>query len=324
MGRVVNHPLPSSEHDTPLVSVIMNCFNCAQYLQKAIDSVYSQDFTHWEIIFWDNASSDDSANIAKSYDSRLKYFCSPGETVDLGRARNLAIEKSIGKYIAFLDCDDYWTADKLSKQIALFKNEKLGLAFSNAQRLFQHDDTKVLQWSRSSNPHPRGDIFSYILTDYPIVLSAAMVRRKAIVSQEQIFDPSLNYAEEYDLFLRIAHRWQVDYVDDPLTVLRIHSESVTQKRYNIMESELNIILEKLGKLIPSFNDIYKKEVAEVLKSTAYTVGIYYYRDHKTKEARKKFFAHITKPKFFITYLSTFLFKYQTLKTMQTFLKRLLS
>ena len=58
----------------PKVSVIMNCFNGERFLREAIDSIYSQTFTDWEIIFWDNASTDKSASIAKSYDKKLKYF----------------------------------------------------------------------------------------------------------------------------------------------------------------------------------------------------------------------------------------------------------
>ena len=60
--------------DQPLVSVIMNCYNSDKYLKEAIDSVYNQSYSNWEIIFWDNASNDSSSAIAKSYDERLKYF----------------------------------------------------------------------------------------------------------------------------------------------------------------------------------------------------------------------------------------------------------
>ena len=60
------------EKDAPLVSVIMNCFNGEKYLHEAIDSVYAQSYHNWEIIFWDNASTDDSACIAKTYDNKLK------------------------------------------------------------------------------------------------------------------------------------------------------------------------------------------------------------------------------------------------------------
>ena len=62
------------------VSIIMNCFNGDRHLKQALDSIYDQSYSDWEIIFWDNQSSDNSASIAKSYDSRLKYFRSKEHT----------------------------------------------------------------------------------------------------------------------------------------------------------------------------------------------------------------------------------------------------
>ena len=98
-------------NEEPLVSIIMNCYNSDRFLNEAIDSVYSQTYQNWEIIFWDNASTDTSAIIAKSYDERVKYHFE-SKTTSLGKARNLAVKKASGKYIAFLDCDDLWLPQK--------------------------------------------------------------------------------------------------------------------------------------------------------------------------------------------------------------------
>ena len=109
----------SGKAPRPLVSIIMNCWNCEKYLREALDSVYAQTYPHWEIIFWDNASTDQSGEMARSYDHRLRYF--KGEvTIPLGAARNKALEQAKGEFIAFLDCDDAWLPEKLEKQIPLF------------------------------------------------------------------------------------------------------------------------------------------------------------------------------------------------------------
>ena len=84
----------------PLVSIIMNCYNSARYLREALDSIFQQTFKDYEIIFWDNQSTDDSSKIARSYGAPLKYFRGE-EFLPLGAARNSAIEKATGKYIAF-------------------------------------------------------------------------------------------------------------------------------------------------------------------------------------------------------------------------------
>ena len=96
--------LPENKVITPTVSVIMNCYNGGKYLRESIESVLNQSYLDWELIFWDNLSSDNSAAIFSEYsaDERLRYFCSPTHT-NLGAARKLAYEETRGKFIAFLD-----------------------------------------------------------------------------------------------------------------------------------------------------------------------------------------------------------------------------
>ena len=107
----------------PLVSILMNCYNGEKFLREAIGSVLAQTYSNWEVIFWDNQSTDQSAEIFKDYkDKRLKYFYSPKHTL-LYDARNLAFEKSRGNYIAFLDVDDYWEESKLERQMNVFKSD---------------------------------------------------------------------------------------------------------------------------------------------------------------------------------------------------------
>ena len=76
----------------PKVTVIMNCYNSAEHLREAMDSVFRQSWPDWEIVFWDNCSTDDSAAIAQSYGEKVRYFLAE-KTVPLGAARNLAIAK---------------------------------------------------------------------------------------------------------------------------------------------------------------------------------------------------------------------------------------
>ena len=117
--------------EQPLVSVIINCFNGEKYLSEAINSVLFQTYKNWELIFWDNQSSDRSAEIALSYDDpRIKYFYASKHTL-LYEARNQAIEKSKAEFIAFLDADDWWESDKLAIQLAHFEDQNVGLVCTN-------------------------------------------------------------------------------------------------------------------------------------------------------------------------------------------------
>jgi len=93
----------------------MNAFNGEKYLREALDSVLKQSYANWELIFWDNQSTDKSSEIFLSYDDdRLKYFYAPSHT-PLYEARNYAVEKSEGEFLAFLDVDDWWLPTKLEQ-----------------------------------------------------------------------------------------------------------------------------------------------------------------------------------------------------------------
>src|SRR5450755_3635344 len=97
------------------VSIIMNCLNGERFVREAIDSVYAQSYSDWEIVFWDNASTDKTGEIAQSYDSRLRYFRAD-QTVPLGPARNLAIQRARGEWVGFVDYDDLSMPDRLTRQ----------------------------------------------------------------------------------------------------------------------------------------------------------------------------------------------------------------
>ncbi|NQT81303.1 MAG: glycosyltransferase [Candidatus Aminicenantes bacterium] len=207
----------------PTVSVIMNCLNCSKYLHKAIDSVYAQTYKDWEIIFWDNASTDNSPEIAKSYDEKLRYFRG-NETVLLGKARNLAIEKAKGEFIAFLDCDDIWLPFKLEKQMKLFDNNpKLGLVYCDC--LFIYPNGQKALASKFFKFH-RGDVFQKMLLTNFVVLSTAIIRSNAINECGGF----LNYQviEEYDLFLKISKYYQIDFVNEPLAKYRYHEGNISK------------------------------------------------------------------------------------------------
>ena len=119
-------------NEQPLVSIIMNCYNGETYLQESINSVLSQTYKNWEIIFWDNQSNDKSVKIFKDYkDGRLKYYLAASHIEILYKVRNYALKKANGEFIAFLDVDDWWLPEKLEKQIPLFDDPEVGLVYGN-------------------------------------------------------------------------------------------------------------------------------------------------------------------------------------------------
>ena len=125
----------------PLVSIIMNCHNGEKYLKKSIRSIISQTYKNWELIFFNNKSSDKSKYFFDTFkEPRFKYFESK-LFYSLYEARNLAISKAKGKFICFLDTDDWWEKKKLKKQINLF-NKFPNLKFIYSNYFVYHQSTK--------------------------------------------------------------------------------------------------------------------------------------------------------------------------------------
>ena len=113
------------------VSVIMNFYNGEEYLNHSIRSLISQTYNNWELIFWDNHSNDNSKNIVQSFkDSRIKYFFSK-KYQSLHVARNQALKKCKGNYIAFLDTDDFWDKSKLNTQLKELEKKNAVMLYSN-------------------------------------------------------------------------------------------------------------------------------------------------------------------------------------------------
>ena len=160
----------------PLVSVIMNCYNGARYLKEAIQSVYNQDYSNFEIIFWDNNSNDESAKIALDFDSRVKYFFNT-TTTNLGSARNAAMKKATGDYISFLDTDDTYVQNKFEIQTSLMSDLNLMMSYGGI-RFFKDDKTI---WTRNTK-NTTGYLIKNLLQDYEIHMNTVMINRQLIIS----------------------------------------------------------------------------------------------------------------------------------------------
>ena len=121
----------TSIHSKPLISIVMNCFNGEKYLSDSLESIQKQTYKNWELIFWDNLSNDKSKKIFESFeDKRFKYY-SAIEHTTLTKARNLALSKCKGDFIAFLDVDDWWSLNKLELQLKLFEDPSVQLVYGN-------------------------------------------------------------------------------------------------------------------------------------------------------------------------------------------------
>ena len=105
------------------VSIIMTCHNGEIYLRQAINSIISQTFKKWELIFLDNNSTDNSKKIFYEFKDKRMFYFKNDFTLNLGAARNLAFKKCKGDLITFLDVDDLWNKNKLMLQFKEFQKK---------------------------------------------------------------------------------------------------------------------------------------------------------------------------------------------------------
>jgi glycosyltransferase involved in cell wall biosynthesis len=211
---------------SPRVTVVMNCFNSDHYLREAIESVFQQTWTDWEIVFWDNQSTDRSAEIVRSYtDDRIRYFYAPQHTI-LGEARNCAIAKARGEWVALLDCDDVWHPEKLERQIELVERDpSLGLVYCDMELV----DAELRPISKGSDRYSmqRGHVWEALLTTRNFIPCPSVLMKRALIESVGGFDPSLRYCEEYALFLKICRTSSADYCPEALVKYRIHGGNTT-------------------------------------------------------------------------------------------------
>jgi len=213
----------------PLVSIIINCYNGEDFLDECIQSVISQNYKNWEVIFWDNKSTDRSAEIFNSYrDTRLKYFCATEHT-SLYKARNLAIEKSKGELIAFIDCDDLWESKKLNLQVPIFDNPDVSLVYSNLWLLKKNLKNKKKFIRKKS---PSGYIYKKLLSEYNLGIITAVFRKKVLKNMKKIFDERFSIIGDFDFFLKLSKDHYFHYIDTPLAYYRIH-----EKNYSALYKE---------------------------------------------------------------------------------------
>ena len=218
----------------PLVSVIMNCHNGEKYLEQSIKSIISQTYKNWELIFWDNVSTDKSKEIVKNFtDQRIKYFKS--ETFkNLYESRNLAIQNAKGKYISFLDTDDMWIADKLEKQVNFFfQNKDLEIVYSNYYILNEKKNKKIIRFKKKSFS---GMILNDLLKEYTVGIGTICLNKN--IFKHYSFNNEFNIIGDFDLILRLSEKKKIGYMHDILAIYRLHNSNLSRNKVELHAREI--------------------------------------------------------------------------------------
>lgn len=224
-----------------LVSVIIPCYNKAEYLPTALESLIEQTYRNLEILVIDDGSHDESVAVTKAFaerDSRIRLFQKTNGGA--GSARNFGIDHATGKYVAFLDGDDFWHPSKVEFHMRHFAaNPDLGVSYSGTK--FVGADGKPLPHARV--PKTSGLSPYYLYCRNPITNGSNAVFLREIFDFHR-FDESLPHSEDVDCWLRVAFappaRWKFGGIPEKLTYYRVHTSSKSHKFSKHYESAKRI------------------------------------------------------------------------------------
>ena len=235
----------------PAVSVIMNCLNGERYVREAIQSIYDQSFQDWEVIFWDNASTDGTAAIARSFDQRLRYFRSEA-TMPLGAARRLAMAEATGTWIAFQDHDDISLPHRFARQMAAIGTGDYAFCYGGMREI---DETgAVIRDVRPS--YASGDQFAQQLVQFEANLQTTIVNAAYLKRNDIRMDEDFVMFEDYNLFMKLAAKGPVCAVDDILCLCRLLPSSWTEKSLALHAGERFATLEHICAANPGIEARY--------------------------------------------------------------------
>jgi glycosyltransferase involved in cell wall biosynthesis len=245
---LTNQPTGPELHPAPKVSVIIPAYNAAAFIGDALDSVFAQTFTNFEVILINDGSldTDKFEQAIQLHLHRIVYL--KQENRGPSAARNLGIRRARGEYVAFLDSDDAWFPEYLAAQMKLLEETpSLDLVYSDT----------LVYWDSISTGRPYMQIYpskgpvtfeSLLMEDCAIPSSAAVARRR-VLQEAGLFDENLSHAEDFDLWLRIAYRGgRMAYQRKVLARHRVRPDSLAATSFH-MRAGLVYVLTKLDKML---------------------------------------------------------------------------
>ncbi len=266
----------------PKVSSVICVYNGARFLREAIESALNQTYPAVEVVVINDGSTDDSDAVCRQYAGRLLYR--PQPNAGLARARNRGIRESTGEYIALLDQDDAWMPDKIEKQMTLFEhNPDLGLVFADSAQ-FDAEGRTVITRTEAGKMR-RGHVLPD-LYDHNFVCSLTALCPRHVLDRVGLFWEDLRFSLDWDLWLRIAQVYPVDFVDEPLAWWRWRPNHAEDNHEICLLEAYRIISVRqpamAGLLRPDQNAGVKNRLARI----AFSLSRIYRRNQDRQNAEK--------------------------------------
>lgn len=207
-----------------MFSVIINCFNSEAYIETTLASVLEQSFRDFEVIIWDNMSTDNTVRLIKKFnDNRIKLFQAKNHT-SLGLARNEAIGRATQNYLAFIDSDDLWATEKLGIYKKYLDEQKGRYILYSDTYFIDKNGLRLGRMHEKRRPSNRP--YNLILR-YNISLETIVMPRSLVVDYDLKFR-DYSIIEEFDFVVRAFLLSGLQYIPLPLSSWRIHNAQLSQ------------------------------------------------------------------------------------------------
>lgn len=235
-----------------LVSIIMPAFNCGDFIGITLDSVLAQTYQNWEVIVIDDCSTDNTQEIVKLYmskDNRIKYH-KLDENSGAAVARNKAIDLAQGKYMAFLDSDDVWFPEKLTKQISFMKEHDCNFTCTSYTKI----DEQGNYLNRTIKAHGKRD-YNGVLKTCPgnstVIYNAANLGKFKI--------PNIKKRNDYVMWLQVIKNEKYLYgIEEPLSSHRIRTNAISSDKSSLVGYHWKVYrqIEQLSLIKSSYLIVY--------------------------------------------------------------------
>src|SRR5262245_46415024 len=207
------------------VSVIIPTHNRAEFLRTAIQSVLDQTFQDLEIIVVDDASTDHTPSVVASFEDPRVSYVRHAANRQVAEARNTGVQRARGELIAFLDDDDRWSPTTLAEQVEILDASAptVGAVYT----AFEQVDTTTKKIVATIRPGKRGHILHELCEKNWIGTASTVCVRRECFDRVGLFDTSLEFGEEYDMWIRIAHAFDFRYIDKVLVRYGVHANRLS-------------------------------------------------------------------------------------------------
>lgn len=223
----------------PEVSIITPCYNSSKFLKETIHSVLNQTFQDWEWLITDDCSQDHSVEILKQQnDPRIKVFKTE-KNGGAGHARNISLQNATGRFITFLDADDFWEPDFLQEMVGFMKQNNAELAYSNYARCDENLNPKIADFKAD-----KAVTFSNLLKTCRLSLLSSMYDSKRVGKE---YFPEGSKREDHVMWLNLLKKIpQGKPLPKTMAKYRMHASSISRKKTNIMKDQYLVYKDFMG------------------------------------------------------------------------------